>query len=76
MVGSADRCGAPVVVPGVFSAVDSDTGRRCVRKAGHEGVHRWSATWSTMPPDEVEEAVRRAEAAWDDDEPDGETPPA
>ena len=68
MTEAAQRCGAPVEVPGVFSAVTSDTGHRCVRAAGHDGVHRWSATWSTMPPSEVEEAVRRAEAAWEDDE--------
>ena len=61
------RCDAPVVVPGVFSSVTTDTGHRCVRASGHDGPHRWNATWSTMPPEEVEAAVRRAEAAWEDD---------
>ncbi|HVE98191.1 MAG TPA: hypothetical protein VNA12_03335 [Mycobacteriales bacterium] len=68
------RCGAPVVVPGVFSSVSTDTGHRCARAAGHDGPHRWSATWTTMPPAEVETAVRRAEAAWDDDEDEPEHP--
>ena len=62
------RCGAPVVVPGVFSSASADTGRRCARASGHDGAHRWNATWETMPPHEVEEAVRRADAAWDDDD--------
>ncbi len=67
-----ERCGAPVVVPGVFSSVSSDTGHRCVRAAGHDGPHRWNATWSTMTPSEVEDAVRRADASFDDDPADTE----
>ena len=65
---AGERCGAPVVVPGVFSAVSADTGHRCLRAAGHDGAHRWNATWSTMTPSEVEAAVRRADAAFDDDD--------
>jgi len=64
----AQRCGAPVVIPGVFSSVSMDTGHRCVRAVGHERPHRWNAMWATMPPHEVEAAVRRAEAAWEDPE--------
>lgn len=68
MTDATARCDAAVAVPGVFTTTTSDTGHRCVRAAGHDGVHRWSATWATMPPAEVEAAVRRAEAAWEDDD--------
>ena len=64
---TSSRCGAPVVVPGVFSSVESDTGHTCVRAAGHAGSHRWTPAWAALTPDDVEEAVAR-DATWDDDE--------
>ncbi|HVE63132.1 MAG TPA: hypothetical protein VNB94_04965 [Mycobacteriales bacterium] len=59
------RCGAPVVVPGVFSAASADTGRTCVRAAGHEGVHRWTAAWAALTAEQVEDEVAR-DAALDE----------
>jgi len=69
------RCAAPVVVLGVFSSVSGDTGHLCVRESGHDGTHRWNATWETMSPQDVEAAVRRAKAAWDVEEPEEPEPP-
>lgn len=64
------RCGQPVTVPGVFSAVSNDTGHTCQREAGHAGVHRWQAKWEGVPPGEVEAAIARDLATWEpaDDE--------
>ncbi|HVF05224.1 MAG TPA: hypothetical protein VNA20_10310 [Frankiaceae bacterium] len=65
------RCGQPVTVPGVFSAVSTDTGHTCQRAAGHEGVHRWQPRWEGVSPAEVEADIARDLAAWepsDDDE--------
>jgi len=61
---TTSQCGAPVVVAGVFSSVDSDTGHTCVRLAGHDGGHRWTAAWAALSPEQVEEGVAR-DAAWD-----------
>lgn len=69
----AVSCGLQVRVPGVFSSAEADTGRSCLRLAGHDGRHRWAPAWVGWSPDAVEEAVAAAEAAWDD-EPDDEEP--
>ncbi|HEU0129436.1 MAG TPA: hypothetical protein VFQ85_00410 [Mycobacteriales bacterium] len=66
-----NACGEPVVVPGVFSAVSSDTGHRCQREPGHPGAHRWQARWAGLAPHEVEAEIARDLAEWepsDDDE--------
>ena len=59
------RCDQPVTVPGVFSAVTSDTGRRCQRPAGHDGVHRWQPRWEGMSPEAVEAEIARDLATWE-----------
>lgn len=64
----SERCGEPILEPRIFWKSDLDTGHRCVRVRGHDGRHRWSATWEALPPAEVEVAVARDEAAWSDDE--------
>ncbi|MDQ1709705.1 MAG: hypothetical protein QOG49_1090 [Frankiaceae bacterium] len=61
----ATVCGAPVVIPGVFTAVDFDTGRHCQRAAGHDGPHRWSATWDGWSPAEVEAELLADYEKWD-----------
>ena len=66
-----NACGAPVTVQGVFSATATDTGHRCQREPGHEGVHRWQAKWSGFSPAQVEAEIARDLATWepsDDDE--------
>lgn len=62
---SNEPCGAPVTVPGVFSATERDTGHRCQRAAGHEGVHRWSERWAGASPREVEAELLRDYEKWD-----------
>lgn len=63
-------CGAPVIIPGVFSPVETDIGRLCQRAAGHAGPHRWSAKWEGRPPAEVEAEIAADYDKWDkpDDE--------
>lgn len=62
---SASTCGAAVTVAGVFTSVQTDTGRLCQRAAGHEGPHRWSASWSAASPVEVEAALAADYEKWD-----------
>ena len=61
-------CGQPVTVPGVFSAVSTDTGHRCQRESGHEGVHRWQARWEGVSTAEVEAEIARDLATWEGEE--------
>jgi hypothetical protein len=49
----------------VFTAVDFDTGRHCQRAAGHDGPHRWSATWDGWSPAEVEAELLADYEKWD-----------
>lgn len=58
------RCGAPVVVPGVFSATEEVVGH-CVRAAGHDGRHRWTSGWESLDPADVEALIAADEAAWE-----------
>jgi hypothetical protein len=67
------RCDQPVKVPGVFSVTDTDTGRRCLRVAGHDGPHRWQARWEGLPPEEVEAEIARDLAEWEP--PEDDAPP-
>lgn len=66
------RCDEPVTVTGVFSSVVTDTGHRCQRESGHDGVHRWQARWEGVPPHEVEAEIARDLAAWEAPEDDDE----
>ena len=63
--GSAPVCGAPVTIPGVFSSVESDTGRLCQRASGHEGPHRWSGGWADASPQQVESEIAADYEKWD-----------
>ena len=62
---SASACGAPVTIPGVFTSVVTDTGRRCQRVAGHDGPHRWSQRWAGVTPVEVEAELAAEFEKWD-----------
>lgn len=62
---AAAACGAPVTVAGVFTSVETDTGRLCQRAAGHEGPHRWSARWNAAAPADVEAALAADYEKWD-----------
>lgn len=64
------RCDQPVTVAGVFSSVSTDTGYRCQRLAGHEGVHRWQPKWESARPEEVEAEIARDLAAWEPEDDD------
>lgn len=64
--GSAPSvCGAPVTFPGVFTSVLSDTGRLCQRASGHDGPHRWSASWDGWSPLDVEAELAADYEKWD-----------
>jgi hypothetical protein len=65
---SAERCGQPVTVAAAFTPVITDTGHTCLRAAGHEGIHRWSAKWETVPPAQVEADLAAEYEKWDKDE--------
>jgi hypothetical protein len=54
-----------VKIPGVFTSVESDTGRACQRAAGHSGPHRWSGGWEDWSPAEVEIELAADYEKWD-----------
>lgn len=60
---ATEQCGAPVIIPGVLH--NRDSGHRCQRLAGHDGVHRWQERWEGSSPLEVEAELRREYEKWD-----------
>jgi hypothetical protein len=64
----AERCGQPVTIAAAFTPVVTDTGHTCLRAAGHEGIHRWSAKWESASPAQVEAELAAEYEKWDKDD--------
>ncbi|MEO6712868.1 MAG: hypothetical protein ABIM89_05495 [Mycobacteriales bacterium] len=52
-------------IAGVFTSIESDTGKSCQRAGGHPGPHRWSGSWEGWAPVDVEAAITADYEKWD-----------